>query len=348
MRYVSSGYLSVYVGYKGLFMKQEPLISVIIPVYNVKEYLYDCIDSIKKQTYKNLEVIIVDDGSNDGSEKLCDMIEVANPTYLVIHKENGGLSDARNVGIEYAKGDYISFLDSDDIISPVFYEMVVKSLSNANAEMVAIKCPTHFWDGDAVDLSKTISECNSYEISAYEALINMFYLQIATGAPFKIISRAIVKQVRFPKGYYYEDIATTYKFFLKSNNVVIINGDLYGYRKRKDSIIRQEFSQRKMTILKVTHQIVEDIKKQNDKVLNKAVAYRVFSPLYSVFLQVPQEDTKSRKALWKEILKYRKSVLFEKHLIRKKDRTAAALTYLGMSFSYYIGRRFGQKGTMAR
>ena len=115
--------------------KEEAMISVIIPVYNVYAYLIECIDSVINQTYMNLEIIMIDDGSNDGSSELCDKIAFKDDRIMVIHKENGGLSDARNVGISKANGEFLFFLDSDDIL-----------------DKNAIKCMVDFCDDNDVDI----------------------------------------------------------------------------------------------------------------------------------------------------------------------------------------------------
>ena len=104
---------------------EKDLISIIIPVYNVEKYLKECVDSVRKQTYKNLEIILIDDGSKDNSGKLCDELAKEDNRIKVIHKENGGLSDARNVGIENATGEYIQFIDSDDFVEKDMIEIYI-------------------------------------------------------------------------------------------------------------------------------------------------------------------------------------------------------------------------------
>ena len=125
----------------------EPLISVIVPVYNVQPYLRQCLDSIESQTYRKLEVIVVDDGSKDGSGLICDEYASKHPEWIVIHQENKGLADARNAGLDVYKGDFASFIDSDDYISPFFYEIVVDCINKVGADMVFLSYDSEFWDG---------------------------------------------------------------------------------------------------------------------------------------------------------------------------------------------------------
>ena len=120
------------------------MISIVVPVYNVEKYLSQCLDSILTQTYKNLEIILVDDGSTDKSGSICDSYKKKDPRIVVIHKENGGLSDARNAGVAICKGDFISFVDSDDYLSPYFYEILMGVAQKRNCDIVALKSGTDF------------------------------------------------------------------------------------------------------------------------------------------------------------------------------------------------------------
>lgn len=323
-----------------------PLISVIIPIFNVEKYLDKCLESVFRQTYKDLEIILVDDGSTDNSGKMCDSYKRKYPLITVIHKENGGLSDARNNGIKVAKGDYFAFLDSDDFLSPYFFEIIANVICDTQVDLVALKHSYDFWDEDeeTVELINNSTEYKMEIISNIEALEKMFYLEIEIGAPLKICKAEIFKELSFPKGLLYEDVATTYKEFINVDKVAIVDSRIYAYRKRMDSIIRQKFSNKKMGIIEVSQDVVHTIGNLFP-VLLPAAKYRVFSPLFSVFLQIPIEEKEYRKQVWAEILKYRKNVIFEKKRIRKKDRIAALLTYFGKDITYYIGKKFGQKGT---
>lgn len=324
----------------------EPLISVIIPIYNVEKYLNKCLESVFKQTYKALDIILVDDGSTDNSGRICDIYKKEYPVIKVIHKENGGLSDARNAGIKVAEGDYLAFLDSDDFLSPYFFEIIVKVIGDTGVDLAVIKQPYFFWDEDegAVDLAKNSTDYEVEIVSNIEALEKMFYLEVVTGAQFKICRAEIFKGISFPKGFLYEDLATTYKEFVNVDKVAIIDSRIYAYRKRMDSIIRQEFSDKKMGIIEVSQDVVSTIGNLLPN-LSHAAKYRVFSPLFSVFLQIPFEEKEYREKIWTEILKYRKSIILAKRRVRRKDRIAALLSYLGKDITYYIGKKFGQKGT---
>lgn len=137
-------------------MANSNLVSVIVPVYNVKPYLRECFDSICRQSYRNIEIILVDDGSTDGSGELCDVLAASDDRTTVLHKENGGLSDARNAGLRIAQGDWISFVDSDDYISPVFIEVLFNACRDTGCKISAVPFGKPFNDGDACPLVESL------------------------------------------------------------------------------------------------------------------------------------------------------------------------------------------------
>lgn len=326
----------------------DELISVIVPVYNVEGYLKECVDSIINQTYWNIEIILVDDGSPDNCGIICDEYLKKDSRIKVIHKENGGLSDARNEGKKIANGQYIAFVDSDDYISPIFIEVLHKAITERECDVVAINGPTDFWDGERLvrPLTINIKDCKIEYLSSKDALEKMLYQEISTGAPFKLYKKSILDEIEFPKGYLYEDVATTYKVFLKSENAAIIYADLYAYRKRKDSIIRQKFSEKKLICLKIFDQLINDadIKAIG---LQKAAKSRVYAMTFSVFLQVNEDDFETKRMIWEKLKTVQRDIMFDtSKIMRKKNRYAAWISLLGMDISYKLGRKFGQKNSI--
>lgn len=328
-------------------MRNNILVSVIIPVYNVEKFLEECLNSILRQTYKNLEIILVDDGSTDSSGTICDNYKLLDDRIKVIHKKNGGLSDARNAGIDVAIGDFISFIDSDDYVSEIFIEVLLSGVNNKDCKVAALSQLTDFWDGEnSLKLDSTTKKVIFKKVTSKNALKLMLYQQIPTGAPFKIYHRSVFENIRFPYGYYYEDVATTYKTFENTQNVMLVKATIYAYRKRRNSIIRQPFSEKKLSAIK----IFEELK--SDKIINeldlKSAAYsRAFAMMFSVFLQVPPKNINTQKIIWKKIRECRNVVAFDNDiLVRKKNKYAAWISFMGMKISYLIGRKFGQKGSM--
>lgn len=323
-------------------------ISVIVPVYNVARYLEQCINSILEQTYTNLEIILVDDGSTDQSGSICDLYKEKDSRITVIHKKNGGLSDARNTGLNICKGNYISFVDSDDYLSPYFYEILMSVAKKKNCDIVALKGGTSFWDGEESPvLAKSKDEFSVRYLKSYDVLERMLYQEIATGAPFKIYKKKTFEKICFPEGYLYEDVATTYKPFFNAEKCAIVEAEIYAYRKRRDSIIRQSFSPKKMICLDIFDQLANDMQLKGAG-LQRAAKSRVYAMTYSVFLQVPESDKKTQRIIWNKLKTVQRDVRFDtSKIMRKKNRYAAYVSMFGMNISYKIGRKFGQKGSMS-
>ena len=223
------------------------MISVIIPIYNVEKYLKKCIESIINQTYKNLEIILVDDGSTDNSPTICDEYKKKDKRIKVIHKKNGGLSDARNKGIDIATGDFISFVDSDDYIDLNMYEKLVNEF-NSDVDIVVF--------GRYVEFpNKTLVTCPSDCIMNKEnALISLASFKGFDMAAWdKIYKKSIISDLRFPFGKKNEDYFFTYKVFDKVKAIKTISQPFYHYVQRPDSISRSK---------NVPHDAIEGAKEQ--------------------------------------------------------------------------------------
>ena len=224
---------------------EKDLISVVVPVYNVEDYLNRCVDSIVNQTYKNLEIILVDDGSTDSSGKICDDCAKDDERIKVIHKENGGLSDARNAGIDIASGKYITFVDSDDVISHDCVNFLYELLKNNNSSISV--CDYQLFK-DKIKVKKIKRKCVNY--SRMEMLEYILYgghnLISACG---KLYDISLFNSVRYPKGCLYEDVYTTYLLYEKSENVVVSNEKKYFYFVRSNSITNKNFSKKNYEIL---------------------------------------------------------------------------------------------------
>lgn len=317
---------------------KQPLVSVIVPVYNVEKYVRECVDSILNQTYKNLEIVLVDDGSTDLSGAICDEYKKYNRV-SVIHKTNGGLSDARNAGLDMCNGELIVFFDSDDYISPVFIEVMIEPIISGKCEMTALTGSTPFYDEAPVELEKDISGCSVSIVDSKLALEMMLYQRMATGAPFKVCKKTAYESIRFPVGYLYEDVATTYKLFFASEKVGIVNGRLYAYRERSTSITHQPFNPKKKIALKIHEQLIND-RRIVDSKLTRAATSRVFQMIFNVFLQVPNEDKETMRLFWNQLVIDRKAILKDKNqLLKKKNKYGAMVTYLGMNLTHMIGNK---------
>ncbi|MBR6123665.1 glycosyltransferase family 2 protein [Candidatus Saccharibacteria bacterium] len=211
----------------------QPLVSIIIPVYNVELYLDRCINSVLAQTYKNIEVILIDDGSSDNSSVMCDNFAASDARIIVVHKENGGQSDARNVGLDLCKGDYISFVDSDDWIAINYIEKLLFTLENMEADMAIGNHQQELTDGSFVYRSNQRDECLD-KSKALDILIKEPPIQFVLACG-KLYKRDLFLNLRFPKGMIYEDQRTNYILFFLSKKIACTSEVLYHYIKRDDS-----------------------------------------------------------------------------------------------------------------
>ncbi len=211
----------------------DKLVSVIVPVYRSEIYLDKCVSSITAQTYRNLEIILVDDGSPDNSGKMCDSWAKKDSRIKVIHKTNGGLSSARNVGIDAAGGDYLGFVDSDDLIAPDLFEKVMGFFDSHEPEIVVFNSNRVKENGEIYAHTENIREGM---LSGEEAVVELLRGNINNYAVNKVYKKEIFLGIRFPEGRLWEDMATTYKLFFKAKRIYCYPEGLYFYLTRADSI----------------------------------------------------------------------------------------------------------------
>lgn len=240
-------------------INNDTLISVIVPVYNVKIYLEKCINSILAQTFSNFELIIIDDGSTDGSGELCDILAIRDSRIICIHKENGGLSSARNVGLEICRGDFITFVDSDDMISPNAFEIMLKSAIKYNTEVVVTKNLISY---SSNDVNPTLAEVKSYNIlERNKALTEIICHTTRWEACGHLFKKTLWENIRFPQGMLYEDLATTPYVFKNADKVLIIDTAIYYYYQRPDSIMRLSEKKVSQDLCSVSMKLIKDLKK---------------------------------------------------------------------------------------
>ena len=225
----------------------DSLISVIVPIYKVEKYLSKCVDSVVNQTYKNLEIILVDDGSPDNCPKICDEYAKQDSRIKVIHKENGGLSDARNAGMKIATGEYVAFIDSDDYISDDFIETLYTTMKAENSDIVECDI-VKFEDGTPPVIEKENCEVNSFLTEKGLSLLiaeNKFHQHVWN----KLYKSEIALKIPFAKGKLNEDEFWTYQIFGQAEKVTKINKSMYFYLQRSGSIMGENFNLRRLDAL---------------------------------------------------------------------------------------------------
>lgn len=297
----------------------EELISVVVPIYNVEKYLNRCIDSILKQTYKNLEIILIDDGSPDNCPQICDEYVKKDNRIQVIHKKNGGLSDARNSGINIAKGKYITFVDSDDLILENSIETLHNNIKQYKKDISVGQIKTFSKENDINEIEKIQEINNVYDTKqAIEKLLyNTEYTSSTAG---KLFKTDLFKNIKFPFGKKYEDLATVYKLIFESNGVVVSNKTVYQYFvARQDSIMNEKFSSSRMDALYFTEEILEFVKNKYPDIEISAIT-RLIIECRDILVEIPKnkEFEDYRKYLNKYIKKYRYKVIFNKKLPNKR------------------------------
>ncbi|MBR2289251.1 MAG: glycosyltransferase family 2 protein [Clostridia bacterium] len=212
----------------------EKLVSIIVPVYNVEKYLARCVETIMAQTYQNIEIILVDDGSKDNSGKMCDEFASQDSRIKVIHKENGGISDVRNQGMKVATGDYIGFVDSDDYIAEDMFETLVNLLEENDAD-ISIVSFYEYYNGILLGVRKNEEKEIMSKTEAIKELLIDRKIQSYTWN--KLFKRELFDGLQFPTGKNFEDIATLLLIFERANKVVLWENPKYYYLRRDDSIV---------------------------------------------------------------------------------------------------------------
>lgn len=322
-------------------------ISVIVPIYQVEKYLEKCIQSILQQTYKELEIILVDDGSKDGCPAMCDQFKNQDARIKVIHKKNGGLSSARNAGIEIATGDYITFVDSDDYVDVKMLEMLMDYTQTYQSDIAVCFWEEVWEDGKEIDSEDWQGPQNAYVecMNQVKAMEKMLYQRDCDSCAWgKLFKRDLWKTIRFPEQKIYEDIAVMYQVFGLAKRVVFSDYQGYFYMQRSASISKANFAEKKMSLIDFTEQN-ETYMKLHYPQLVTAAKSRSVRANFHIYLQIPPKDVsykENRKRIEKNIKERRKIVLCDKET-GMGTKAALLMTYLGFGF-FLACRKFKNWG----
>lgn len=324
---------------KGLFMTE--LISIIIPVYNVEQYIERCITSILNQTYNNIEVILVNDGSTDRSGDICQKYEEIDSRIKVIHQKNAGPSEARNKALSIAIGKYVSFIDADDYVEKDYIMYLYRLLTKSEGDIAC--CNTqNFKKGVIVERQKR----KEYVciMNSEEALSQMLYEKKFSNSVWgKLYRREVIDNITFPKGKIFEDMYTTYKFFLNSDKVVYGNLKKYFYMKHENSIMSTTKFHARMPVIEAENELIKCLKNEYPIALEAAYAKLFASSV--VCLSNFDLNTKCElyigdiKVLWKNIEELRIKILFNKE-VQFKYKILALLSFLGKRLLCFFYQNF--------
>lgn len=217
------------------------MISIVVPVYNVEKYLPRCLDSILKQTYKDYEVVLFDDGSSDNSGKICDEYVAKNSNMRVLHSQNGGLSAARNRGRAASSGEYITYIDSDDVVSPDYLEVLYNLIQKNDADVSC--CEFKFFSTDS-ELVFDSTTGNEKCLIGIQAASEMLYGKLHGSSACAILMRRDIAEANeFSNGKYHEDDLVSFKFYISAKKVAVTSKRMYWYYQRPGSIMHSEFGQ---------------------------------------------------------------------------------------------------------
>lgn len=312
---------------------------MIVPVYKVEEYLQRCVESIVNQTYPYLEIILVDDGSPDSCGAICDALAREDSRIRVIHKENGGLSDARNAGIEIARGEYLGFVDSDDWIEPKMYELLLEMAISENVKLV---CSGRYdYSAHTGEKKQGLCPAKREVISGEELVKRIFTWQnIDSAAWDKLYHRSLFREIRYPKGKINEDIPTTYRIALDAGQAGMLPEPLYVYYHRPGSITTASVSEKSFHMTENTGTVFSDILQNYPSLRREAEYLHVWSLAHIVQrLEQAGEQGKEKfpehyQQLKRELKEHMGFILFSP-LIKGKMR----LTWLLLASGGYMALR---------
>lgn len=309
---------------------REPLISIVVPVYNVAPYLQRCVSSLIKQSYKKIEIVLVNDGSNDQSGQICDELKKSDKRIIVVHKSNGGLSDARNVGIAACRGEYVSFVDSDDAVDNDYIEYLYKLIQWGGCDLSLCTYREVYSEGKKQHMMGNGKE---EILSTEKCLEKMLYSDgVSASAIGKLYKKSLFHNIHFPVGRISEDLGTVYKLVMGTSNIACGYKDKYSYYVRKGSITTSSFNVKSLDLLYMANQMTRDICIQYPQLRKAALRYQMWAhfSMLNKMIDIPPRYFKERDEIISFLRKNGKEVLKNPRLPRR-DRVAIHLLNLGFS-----------------
>lgn len=312
---------------------QEPLVSIIVPVYNVEPYLDKCVQSILKQSYKNLEIILVDDGSTDASGTMCEEYAQMDLRVKVIHKVNGGLSSARNMGLEVMSGFFFTFVDSDDYIHSECIKRLYSYMLQDKTDLCV--CEPRRFKFTPSETSSVLATSRHYIYDKESARRNTLARKIPMYACGKLFTANLKEHIRFPEGKLYEDMPVIWHVIKHIKCMTYVQEGLYYYRQRSGSILHSPYNHNRMEQLYNAERILSEFSKQDP--LHKTAASLCFFCAADNYVLVAKEYQEDIIYLKKAIIEYRKYVIDDSNA-KMSLKVMAALSYICLYMVRIIGR----------
>ena len=314
-------------------MSENTRISVIVPVYKVGEYLPKCVGSIRNQTHSDLEIILVDDGSPDDCGAICDAFALQDPRIKVVHKENGGLSSARNAGIDASSGEYLAFVDGDDWIEPEMYAHLLERMIHYNVKLGC--CGRYDVDGETGEKKVGLCFRKEEKVSGEELVRRIFtWDNCDSSACDKLYHRSLFADHRYPMGKVCEDVPVTYLIALKAGEAVLCDRPFYNYFHRAGSITMASVSEKMFHYSQHTAEIYPYICRNHPSVVPQAQYLRVRSLVYNIITldlagkeyrqKFAREYQHSQAELWKHL-----GFLLTSPMFGKQERLTDLMLMLG-------------------
>ena len=316
----------------------KPLISIIVPIYNAEQYLEKCVDSIINQTYTNLEIILVDDGSPDNCGAICDEYAKKDSRIKVIHKPNGGLSSARNAGLDLAKGDYLTFIDSDDYVESDMVSSVVNTIQNGEVEIVLIREKQVNLKGETTKIVGDIPTDTTF-YKDKDFLIELVLGKQINGACDKFYKKALVNHLRFEEGRHHgEDMLFNVQYLDCVKKVGYVDSIKYSYVANEDSVTHASFNSHSVDSLYFKDKVYKIVKEKYPN-YSGVLARRCFvARLTLLRLIFNSLQKKNQKALINEVNRYLKDNYkqVKKHLSKKEKTEYLLYRFLRPAYFIYL------------
>lgn len=312
----------------------NPLISIIIPIYNAEQYLERCLASVVNQAYKNIEIILVNDGSSDDSPLICDKWRLKDTRIKIIHQKNQGVSVARNNGLKICKGNYVSFIDSDDIIDSNFINDAVYIINKENSDFIHFN-HQNFKTTSDIQYVKT-NELNYKKISNEEAIKTLFIDNKKSVVWGNVYSINLFQNLYFEEDYEYaEDMFIIHKLYSKAKNIIFIDKKSYFYNQTGESLVRSKFNKNKLLVKSATREWAEFCKTYYPALYDLAFAYYL-TTVINLCSYLLNKEYINILTEYREIIKRHYRIIKNNPYITKNDKIKSFLLFYNFKSVYNL------------